>query len=392
MNKLTDEQVQQISEALEENRSDNNKDIENLPSNNGVEERIPEDPNAYEKETINAYIDPMSGKENPIPEKIDPLHDINIDTDNFDELLNMSEDDIKKMDITDEEFKKNIPVISGLNKADIAAFKKVFDRYKRGENFSIYNSLPNAVKRYIDDTIASLDSNNFGKTKIQDMRAVIAESLFDQIIESVYQDKVYTDLDKSINKAYADLSKSITSETNIDIRHKILNFPKIAEKIKDENPEKAEALLKFVESYNNARTYDNLIAAVKTGKLRAKRIELEKFSRIANQYSARYANSDKIIDSIVNLPFIISRNINCTLEDAERIVVTYVKYIDYAKLSINKLQDYCFMYYFTKNIIGLDNYDESVFEEINFYNNVKKNLKLLLDAIHSIEDNIVNRK
>lgn len=391
MSKLTDEQVEQISEVLEDNTSESNKEIQSLPSNNGVEDRISEDPNAYEKETITTYIDPMTGEENTIPERIDPLQDIKLDTDSFDELLNMSEEDIKKMDITDEEFKKNNPV-SGLNKADMAAFKKVFDRYKRGEDFSIYNSLPNSVKKYVNDVIASLDHDNIGKTKNQDMRAVIIESVFDQIIESTYQDKVYVDLDSSINKAYADLSKSITSETNIDIRHKILNFPKIAEQIRADNPEKADSLLAFVDSYNDARTYESLIKAVKTGKLRAKKIELEKFDKIAAQYHARYAKSDKVIDSVANLPYIIYRHIGCSIEDAERIVIAYIKYIDYAKLNINKLQDYCFMYYFAKNIIGMDNYDENVFEEKNFYGNIEKNLKLLLEAILSIEDNIVNKK
>ena len=40
----------------------------------------------------------------------------------------------------------------------------------------------------------------------------------------------------------------------------------------------------------------------------------------------------------------------------------------------------------------MDNYDQSVFEEKSFYTNIEKNLQKLLDAILSIEDNIINKK
>ena len=54
---LTDEQVDQIAEKLEESRSEDNRKIENLPSNKDNNERVPEGPNAYESETVTDYVD-----------------------------------------------------------------------------------------------------------------------------------------------------------------------------------------------------------------------------------------------------------------------------------------------------------------------------------------------
>ena len=61
-NIMTDKEVYELMEALSDNRSEDNKMIADLPSNNGVEERVPEDPNAYEEEEVSAYIDPMTGE------------------------------------------------------------------------------------------------------------------------------------------------------------------------------------------------------------------------------------------------------------------------------------------------------------------------------------------
>ena len=85
---LTDEQVEQISEKLEESRSEDNRKIENLPSNKDTNERAPEDPNAYESETVTAYVDPMTGEKKPVPTEIEPLTNIDLDTSGFDNLLN----------------------------------------------------------------------------------------------------------------------------------------------------------------------------------------------------------------------------------------------------------------------------------------------------------------
>lgn len=388
---LTDEQVEQISEKLEESRSEDNRKIENLPSNKDTNERVPEDPNAYESETVTAYVDPMTGEKKPVPTEIEPLTNIDLDTSGFDNLLNMSDDEIRNLEISDEELKESLPVKA--SKEDFVTFRKVFDRYRKGEDFSVYNALPPSFKRFVDESIASISMESLSKAQIKDVRSVITKSIFDEIIQDTYQNKVYFDLNTSVDNAFKDLSKSITSETNMDVRHKIMQFPKIAEKIKDKNPEKSKALLEFIDSYEEARNYNKLIEAVKTGKLRAKKIELDKFdNRVCIPYEDKYAKSNRIVDSLRKLPFIISRHIGCDAEDSKRIIIAYVKYIAFAKLNIEKLPDYCFMYYFVKNILGMDNYDQSVFEEKSFYTNIEKNLQKLLDAILSIEDNIINKK
>ena len=391
-NIMTDKEVDELMEALSDNRSEDNKMIADLPSNNGVEERIPEDPNAYEEEEVSAYIDPMTGENKIIPERIDPLQNINIDSSGLDGLLDMSDEDIKTMDICMEEFKEAAVDIPDLNNEELEQFKKVFDRYRFGEDFSIYNSFPNKVKKYVDATVSMLGVENGGLLDTKDMRSVISKTILDQILNNVHMNKAYTDLNTSINDAFKEIKDVTASETNLDVRGKIAAFKSLADKIKDENPEKAESLNRFYDAFIEAQEYNKFKEAILTRKLRVKKIEVEKFNRSCGDYLRKYMKSSKILDDPTCLPPIISRHTGCTLDEAKRLVVTYIKYTEYAKMDINVLEDYCFMYYFVKNIIGLDNHARSMLEETTFYAKIKKNLTTILDTIKFVEDNIVNKK
>lgn len=390
-NKLTDEQVDLINQKLEDTRSDENKEIADLPSNTGSNERVPEDPNGYEKEVVTGYVDPVTGEKKAVPTEVDPLSRINLDTSSFDALLEMDDEEIRNIDISDDELKAALHVKA--SKEDFVKFKNVFNRYRNGdEDFSIYNALPIPFRKYIDDVIADFAMDGGAKADTKALRSVISKSLFDQIIQENYQNKIYTDLNTVIDKSFKDLSKSITSETNISVRDKILSFRELSEKIREENPEKADQLSQFVDAYDEARNYTKFIEAIKTGKLRAKNIELSKYPRTCAQFNYKYAKSAKIIDDVTPLAFIIMRHTECSMEDAQRLVIAYIKYVDYAKLNIDKLSDYCFMYYFTKNILGLDNHDESMLQEKVYYANIVTKLKIVLSEIINIEDNIINKQ
>ena len=390
-NIMTDQEVKELTEALSDVRSEDNEIIKNLPSNNCVEERVPDDPYEYEEEEVTSYTDPMTGESKIIPEKIDPLNDITIDESGLDGLLNMSDEDIKTMDITLDEFKQALSELPSLNNEDTKALKKVFDRYRFGEEFSLYNSFPNNIKRYVDATVSMLASDNGGTLDTKDMRSVISKTILDDILNSIHMNKVYTDLNSSVNDAFKEIKDATTSETNLNVRTKISAFKDLADKIKEENPEKSEALYRFYDAFIEAQEYNKLREAVRTGRLRAKKIEIEKFERTCSGFLRTYMKSSKILDDPTQLYPIIHRHIGCSIDDAKRIIIAFIKYTEYNKMDLNVLEDYCFIYYFIKNILGLDNHSRTMLEETTFYAKIKNNLKALLDDIKSVEDNIVNK-
>ena len=390
-NTMTDQEVKELTEALSDVRSEDNEMIENLPSNNGVEERVPDDPYEYEEEEVTSYTDPMTGESKIIPEKIDPLNDITIDESGLDGLLNMSDEDIKTMDITLDEFKQALSELPSLNNEDTKALKKVFDRYRFGEEFSLYNSFPNNIKKYVDATVSMLASDNGGTLDTKDMRSVISKTILDDILNNIHMNKVYTDLNSSVNDAFKEIKDTTTSETNLNVRTKISAFKDLADKIKEENPEKSEALYRFYDAFIEAQEYNKLREAVCTGRLRAKKIEIEKFERTCSGFLRTYMKSSKILDDPTQLYPIIHRHIGCSIDDAKRIIIAFIKYTEYNKMDLNVLEDYCFIYYFIKNILGLDNHSRTMLEETTFYAKIKNNLKALLDDIKSVEDNIVNK-
>lgn len=390
-NTMTDQEVKELTEALSDVRSEDNEMIENLPSNNGVEERVPDDPYEYEEEEVTSYTDPMTGESKIIPEKIDPLDNITIDESGLDGLLNMSDEDIKTMDIALDEFKQALSELPSLNNEDTKALKKVFDRYRFGEEFSLYNSFPNNIKKYVDATVSMLASDNGGTLDTKDMRSVISKTILDDILNNIHMNKVYTDLNSSVNDAFKEIKDTTTSETNLNVRTKISAFKDLADKIKEENPEKSEALYRFYDAFIEAQEYNKLREAVRTGRLRAKKIEIEKFERTCSGFLRTYMKSSKILDDPTQLYPIIHRHIGCSIDDAKRIIIAFTKYTEYNKMDLNVLEDYCFIYYFIKNILGLDNHSRTMLEETTFYAKIKNNLKALLDDIKSVEDNIVNK-
>ena len=390
-NTMTDQEVKELTEALSDVRSEDNEIIENLPSNNGVEERVPDDPYEYEEEEVTSYTDPMTGESKIIPEKIDPLDNITIDESGLDGLLNMSDEDIKTMDIALDEFKQALAELPSLNNEDTKALKKVFDRYRFGEEFSLYNSFPNNIKKYVDATVSMLASDNGGTLDTKDMRSVISKTILDDILNNIHMNKVYTDLNSSVNDAFKEIKDTTTSETNLNVRTKISAFKDLADKIKEENPEKSEALYRFYDAFIEAQEYNKLREAVRTGRLRAKKIEIEKFERTCSGFLRTYMKSSKILDDPTQLYPIIHRHIGCSIDDAKRIIIAFIKYTEYNKMDLNVLEDYCFIYYFIKNILGLDNHSRTMLEETTFYAKIKNNLKALLDDIKSVEDNIVNK-
>ena len=122
----------------------------------------------------------MTGEKKPVPTEIEPLTNIDLDTSGFDNLLNMSDDEIRNLEISDEELKESLPVKA--SKEDFVTFRKVFDRYRKGEDFSVYNALPPSFKRFVDESIASISMESLSKAQIKDVRSVITKSIFDEII------------------------------------------------------------------------------------------------------------------------------------------------------------------------------------------------------------------
>ena len=146
---LSDEEVDALVSAITEEQQQNDQlsVLANLPSSQGVEEHEPEE-GEYKKALVN--IDPVTGErsiERYIDEDESSDEDVEIG-DIFDKNFEILPEDVTdsvkdsafidkdKFDISDE---------------SVLELIKIINRYRAGENFSLYSSFPQDVKDLVND-------------------------------------------------------------------------------------------------------------------------------------------------------------------------------------------------------------------------------------------------
>ena len=174
INELTDEQIKAISEfadklenidaPLKDKSSDNKK----LEEGSGLI-----DDNGKLIPVLEDNEDPFDGVD---LSQIEGMEE-------FDKLLNLSEDEIKEKFEIEPEAVKECGLLDpdALTDEDISELIKVVDRYRAGEEFSYYNSLPDNLKKIINAT-AGVPVYLSGAAE----KKLLVKTLFDSIIPSVH--------------------------------------------------------------------------------------------------------------------------------------------------------------------------------------------------------------
>lgn len=387
-NILTDEQVESLEDAVADASLPEMDNIAKLR-----EEYNPE--NDLEQQTLKVRIDSNG-------HRTEQLSDLEFDSSNLDEMLSMSDEEIKRnIEPSQESVQNSINSIYPgvkVKEEDLKQFMNALNKYRNGEKLSYFNLLPESIRTQIDTLIGGVVDLSYKKT----VRSEVTKELFEQIIQDNYIDKSFSDLQTTIDTTFNQINEAAQkelaeamSEYNVNTRQKVESIEKNIERVKEENPELADKLSKFVEYFKYSYTYENLIKALKEspGKLRAKKIELEKFDRVCKEFNSKYSDSKFTIYSIDNLlPSLMNNIENITEKSAKRFIIAFIKFTKNMKPCKERNEEHVFMYFFIKNIMGLTNYDENNEEDVKFYIELKNTIIKVIDTINSIENNIINQR
>ena len=211
-NILTDEQVEQLNDALEENAK-NNSDIQlirSFASNQNIDNE-----EGYNKKA-NIIIDPNTGEN-----KIVSTEDADtIDEDSFEKLVKDVEEgkvnvEIDNSPITREELDETLSNVLddkfNISDESIQVILELANRKMNKEEFNVYKAFPDEIKEMIDkymgydDTTPRLTNN-----EIRSLRNSIAESLLDEFIMNVSVQRARTDLNKEVEDLFKQGIKDIT--------------------------------------------------------------------------------------------------------------------------------------------------------------------------------------
>lgn len=377
---LSDEDIEKVFDVLDED--DPSK---HFPSNNGKIYNDNTDPSQNETKQVLVSANPITGVLNTIP-----YENKNITEESIDELINMKDEDFRKIEIGWDSFSESIKnMYSDADENSLKELLKAVNRYRSGEKFPYYNSLPDFIKNDIDKYVnigaAQHQSSNNTTKQLKNM---LAKELFETIITNNYSSKAFTDISKfttnEINKEKDKIGIEVLKYNN-DIRKEYEEgFIKKAEELENIGDEealnKAQMLRKTSRMFIQSYTYEDMYEKYKLGKIKVKQIELDKFKRTLQEFNRKYYNNKfQIKDVGMTIP-VLDRCLDkkYDIDIIKRFIVIFINYSK--NFTPSNIDEHVFMFYFIQNILALDiKIPGNEYE--NFNEIVKENIYKFLDLI-----------
>lgn len=384
---ISDDELEKLINLLDDIKDP----AQDFPSNNGQLYNEDTDESKNVNDTVLISSNPVTGVLTTIPYESSP----DITEESLDELLNIKEEDFKKIEINTEVFAENVKAIfPDVSKEGINKLLNVVNKYRSGVKFSYFNELPDFAKKHINEFAINSAPVGADRNSIQRLKNILAKELFNTFITQNYSTKAFKDISKfttnEINKAKEILGvdKSI-NDYNSKIRNEYeVTFLEKADELDksddEKDKEKAEKYRKVSRMFTQSYTYEDMYEAYKNRKIKVKNIQIDKFARTCQEFNRKYYTSNLNITDIFSTINVLNRVLDKKY-DIVAIQKFIVAFINYTKFfSPNNIDEHVFMYYFINNIMILDvNISEhEVFNEL-----IKENIYKFLDLIIEMDKN-----
>ena len=360
-NKLTDQNIEDISKVLRENveNNDNLKILVNPP------EHEPEDDRKVE---TTVQINPKTGEQQVVEVKEigeDPntssLEETFTDLSNNDNIFNddftIEADDIKKS-------LKDSATLTELNDYNISeeatiALLNLVNRVRNKENINVYKELPEEIKDMIDKYMKQQGIFGFSN-QANMMRNAVARALIDEFITNISMDKYMNSFNQEVENVFKNVGKEISDLYKEYDKEKASYIEELKSKIPEDSP-KRDLVEKVLDAMYDGFTLNRLKEFAPSCKIKA--IEMEKpdqriFSYFKNKYKG---NTYNIYDPVMVYEILCRHNKDVDPKDNLRFFIAYCKFCQNFDPSIP--DQHAFMYYTLYNIILLDIYKEQAYDD-----------------------------
>ena len=137
---------------------------------------------------------------------------------------------------------------------------EVINRYKSGEKFDVFESLPKSLKDVIYKEAMSVGAD---KSLIN----FFAKSFINDLVDNTYFDKEITDFNQELKEVLApmgNIAGTVMDEYSDEVYHKFTDkLEKKADEIQEDNPKKAEQLRVISKSFKEAVSLERIIGLLK---------------------------------------------------------------------------------------------------------------------------------
>ena len=380
---LTDDDIEKMASVIDEVGSPSSELLDKAKEEAAK-------PQENQTEISNVVINPVTGK----PMAVEEFDDDDSELQSFEEM--MADPNIKPMDIdmtkitiSEDDIKSALSGystnVSSFSLEDYDMIIKAADRFRNKEKFSYYNAMPEQIKTMINNVIASdlglaSKMGNF----VAEGRNYIASELLRDIITSAATNTAVIDLEKMIKVEKAKASKDMKSDEywRSTREYFLKTLPAIADKIlKTGDKEKAQPLLDATDAYIESYTFIKMMDLYRKGKLRVKRIQIEKFKKTCTEFNLKYQKSQNLITDLSLALTALDRNApkHYDIDILKEFLCIFVNYTK--NMDPNNKVDHVFMYYFIHNITTLDFYDKENPEDVAFHDELLNNIDTFLADI-----------
>ena len=225
----------------------------------------------------------------------------------------------------------------------------------------------------IDSTLAK---EGVPHVMITSTKRAMAKELIDDLLFESSMDNYQIELNKEIEKVFGGVKQEFRDMSIKMTKEQIEQLIKIEPQIREKDTDKADTLLKIIDSMKNSFSYEILYNAIKDRKLgKIRKIDLEKPEKIYNRFNRLYETSVYNIYDLKLLPDILRKILpeDISIENIHKFLIYFCKYCDMNNLNPAVLEEHAFMYYSILNIILLslsskseeeDNTTEEIVENI----------------------------
>lgn len=352
---MTDEQLDMVVKTLEDNKSADDKLIQDIINN-----EINPDTD-LESEIINVSANPETGEINFVTNEEEQVE----------ASPNLQQEDVIEAgtayNLDEEQAQKMFEIIA---------------KYARREKFDIYEEMPENIKSYVDEIYNEAYPKNNKITKND-----VARYFLNEFIKEANDNRSFVDLQNAIDKELQipSITDMYTEHIKDTMETVILET---ADKIEAEQPDKAKALrdisAMFTESYTFGLMKSNLINN-KAAKNRIRESVID-YPKYCNQFNERNKSIVIKINDVKMMYNTLRKTFKneFTEEDIKKFVVLFCKTCE--GLDNTNISHCAYMYYTIKDIIYLDYAYEAKTEfSKQLIENIRETIKFILNTQAQVE-------
>ena len=387
---LTDEDIETIAETINSVDSPGSELLEKAKEEASK-------PQQNISSTANVVINPVTGKPMSIVDFDDEDDDIHLQS--FEEMMadptiKPMDIDITKVEISQDDVKNALSGYGTDKDFSVDDYNKIIEaanRYKKKEKFSYYVAMPDCIKTMIDRVISTdLElASKMGNFRAE-ARNYVASELLRDVVTTATTNTALIDLDKFIKTSQAKASIEIKSDDywRSTREYFLKALPTIIEKmVSDGKGDQADVLTKAREAFIQSCTYTDMMDKYKSGKIRVKKIQIEKFEKTCRDFNTRYQKSQNIITELSLALSSLDRHApkHYDIDVLKEFLCIFVNYT--RNMDPNDKIDHVFMYYFIYNITTLDFYNKENEEDVAFHDELLNNIDTCLKDIIEFRNN-----